>query len=250
VRKLFLLSLACLVLNVLLLASLYIPNLPGGALAPAAGVLSFVLGALSFAPALYITNNRQLGRLSLPRFWGALLAMPRWVQIGLGLIFVVTIVQSPLNRPGPQTESGFFRGYIATGVWLCVVGTALIYTALRQQQRGEPPAEVQPSIVVKAVFIAIGLALAASAFLSNRDPIFDEAATHDRLTAEFGGSTWYPHLVAANTYHGAFIVYLDTKDAAVQSAACDDLKPVATERDRTPDLYFASGGHGTFVRTC
>jgi hypothetical protein len=74
---------------------------------------------------------------------------------------------------------------------------------------------------------------------------------HDRLAAQFGSSVWYPHLVATNAYHNAFLVYLDTDDPAVQAAACDDLKPWgAGQLDRTPDLYYASGGHSSYIRSC
>jgi hypothetical protein len=56
--------------------------------------------------------------------------------------------------------------------------------------------------------IVVGSALAAAMFLSGRNPINDEKANHDRLAAQFGNASWYPHLVAANVYHRAFIVYL------------------------------------------
>jgi hypothetical protein len=48
----------------------------------------------------------------------------------------------------------------------------------------------------------------------------------------------------------AFIVYLDTRDAAVQADTCTDLKPVAAGLGRVPDLYYATGGHGRFARSC
>jgi hypothetical protein len=121
---------------------------------------------------------------------------------------------------------------------------------LLQRERGEAAEDSKARPLVLALFTVVGLGLFAVTFVLGRDPIYDETATHDRLAAQFGTATWYPHLVAANTYHGAFIVYLDTSDPEVQTAACTDLKPVAAQLGRVPDLYLATGGHGRFVRSC
>jgi hypothetical protein len=90
----------------------------------------------------------------------------------------------------------------------------------------------------------------AATFTLSGAPIFDNKATHDGLAAQFGDASWYPHLVAANTDHAAFIVYLDTRDATVQAEACTALSGAAAGLGRVPDLYYATGGHARFARSC
>jgi hypothetical protein len=163
------------------------------------------------------------------------------------LLFIATAAQMLTSRVGPQTELDFERTFAATALWLTAVGAALHYAVRRGQQ---PEAGRRSYRIALVGFIAVGVALAGGSFLLGRDPVYDERALHERLAAQFGGAPWYPHLVAANSYHAAFIVYLDTRDATVQADTCTDLKPVAAELGRVPDLYYAAGGHGRFVRTC
>jgi hypothetical protein len=247
VRKLFLLSACGLVLNAVVLAGLY---LPGGPYTEAVFWLPFIVAFLSFGASLYIVNDRRLGSVSWTRLWGALRTLPPLVQIGLALMFVANVAHLMLGQGGTQTELGFKRLFAGNAVWLCAVGTALLYGALLRSERGEPAADAKPNKLVLGFCMAIGLGLAVVTLLLNQDPIYDETATHERLAAQFGGAAWYSHLIAANTYHGAFVVYLDTEDPGVQAATCTDLKPVAAQLGRIPDLYYASGGHGSFVRSC
>jgi hypothetical protein len=65
----------------------------------------------------------------------------------------------------------------------------------------------------------------------------DDKATHDRLAAQFGDPSWYPHLVAANTDHAALIAYLDTRDATVQAEACTAPTGAAASLGRVPTCY-------------
>jgi hypothetical protein len=247
VRKLVFLSLCGLVLNAIILAALYLPGWPH---TQALIWLSFIVAFLSFGSSIYLVNDRQLGRLSLARLWGSLRTLPGLVQIGLVLLLLATTVHFMRGQVGTQTELGFNRVSAGTAVWLCAVGTALLYSVMLQQERGEPAAHRKPSRFVLALFVIIGLALFAVTFAFDRDSIFDEEATHERLATQFGDAVWFPHLVAANTYHSAFVVYLDTTDPSVQEAACTDLKPVAARLDRVPNLYYARDGRAKFARSC
>jgi hypothetical protein len=104
--------------------------------------------------------------------------------------------------------------------------------------------------IALAIFVVVGAGLAVATFLLGGHPIFDAKATHDKLAAQFGDASWYPHPVAANTDHEAFIVYLDTGDATVQAETCTALTGPAAGLGRVPDLYYATGGHGRFARSC
>ncbi|MEV4518165.1 hypothetical protein AB0K00_55565 [Dactylosporangium sp. NPDC049525] len=243
-RKLPLLSVCGLVFNVAVLAALYVP---GTSYAHAVFWLPFVPAFLTFGSALFVINGGRLGQLGWDQLWDALVALPRWVRAGLGLLFVATVAYMLTSQVGTQTELGFERTFAVVAVWLTAVGTALHYGV---QHGREPGAGRRSYWIALAIFVVVGAALAAATFLLGSDPINDEKATHDRLAAQFGDASWYPNLIAANTYHGAFIVYLDTRDATVQANACTDLKPVAAGLGRVPDLYYATGGHGRFARTC
>jgi hypothetical protein len=244
VRKVLLLSVCGLVFNVAVLAALYVP---GASYAHAVFWLPFIPAFLTFGSALFVINGGRLGRVGWDRLWDAIVVVPRWAQAGLGLLFVVTVVSMLTSQVGTQTEAGFERTFAVVAVWLTAVGTALHYGV---KQGRQPGAGRRSYRIALAIFVVVGAALAAVTFLLGSDPINDEKATHDRLAAQFGDASWYPHLVAANTYHGAFIVYLDTRDAAVQADTCTDLKPVAAGLGRVPDLYYATGGHGRFARSC
>jgi hypothetical protein len=245
VRKLTrLLPVCALVFNVGLLAALYVP---GASYARAVFWLPFIPAFLTFGSALLVVNGGRLGRLDWGRLLAALVAVPRWVQAGLALLFLATAAYLLASRVGPQTELGFERTFVVSAVWITAIGAALHYGA---RAEAAPSVSRRTYLIALAIFVAVGVALGAASFLLGRDPIYDETATHNRLAAKFGTAVWYPHLVAANTYHGAFIVYLDTLDGTIQDDACTDLKPVAADLGRVPDVYYATGGHGRFVRTC
>jgi hypothetical protein len=193
---------------------------------------------------LFTTSARPVG---WDRVWDLIVVLPRWAKAGLALLFAATTASMLTLQSGTQTDVGFERNFAVIGVWLTAVGTALHY-ALRQGR--EPGAGRRSYRIALAVFIIGGVVLAAATFLLGRDSVFDEKATHDRLAAQFGSAPWYPHLVAANTYHGAYIVYLDTSDRTVQVDACTDLKPVAAQLGRVPDLYSVINGHNRFAMSC
>ncbi|WP_432837381.1 hypothetical protein [Dactylosporangium sp. CA-092794] len=239
-----LLAVCGLVFNAGVLAALYVP---GASYPQPISFLPFLVAFVTFGSAILVLNGGRLGRLEWEPLWDALVALPRWVQAGLGLVFLTTVAQMLFSQVGPQTDVGFERTFAAVAVWLTAVGTALHYGARQAREPGTGRRSYRFAVVA---FVVVGAALAGASLLLGRDPIYDETPAHERLTARFGGAPWYPHLVAANTYHGAFIVYLDTRDATVQANACTDLKPAAAELGRVPDLYYASGGHGRFVRTC
>ena len=87
-------------------------------------------------------------------------------------------------------------------------------------------------------------------FVLGGHPVYDDKTTHDRLTAQFADASWYPHLVAANTDHAAFSVYLDTRDATIQAETCTALTGAAAGLGRVPHLYYAKGGQGRSARSC
>jgi hypothetical protein len=243
-----LLSLCGLTFNVAVLAALYVP---GTSYTHGVFWLSLIPAFLSLGSALLVINRGRLGQLDWDRLWDALAALPRWVQAGLGLLFAATFFYMLASQVGTQTEVGFERAFAVVGVWLAAAGSALHYGVEREQGQGQKPGTNQRwKWIALAAFVVVGTALAAATFVLGRDPIHDEKATHDQLTAQFGDASWYRHLVAANTYHGAFIVYLDTQDATVQASTCADLRPVAAGLGRVPDVYYATGGHGRFVRSC
>ncbi|WP_432988926.1 hypothetical protein [Dactylosporangium sp. CA-233914] len=243
-RKVLPLSVCGLVFNVAVLAALFVP---GASYAHAVSWLPFIPAFLTFGSALFVINGGRLGQLGWDRLWDALVTLPRWIQAGLGLLFVAAVASMLTSQVGTQTELSFERTFTVAAVWITAVGTALHYGI---QQGQEPGAGRRSYRIALVIFFVVGAALAAASFLLGNDPINDETATHDRLASQFGDASWYPHLVAANTYHGAFIVYLDTRDAAVQANTCTDLKPVAAGLGRVPDLYYATGGHGRFARSC
>ncbi|MET7397870.1 hypothetical protein ABZS66_30715 [Dactylosporangium sp. NPDC005572] len=244
-RKLILpLSVGGLVFNAALLAALYSP---GVSFAPAVFWVPFIPAALIFGSALLVISGGRRGSLQWDRLWGALVALPRWAQAGLVLLFAATAARMLASQVGPQDELTFSRMFAGNALWITAVGTALHYGMRRGRER-EPSR--RSNRIAFAAFAVVGVALAAAMFVLGRDPIYDERATHDRLTAQFGGAEWHSHLVAANTQHGAFAVYLDTRDATVQADACTDLRPLAAELGRVPSLYYAADGHGRFSRTC
>ena len=104
--------------------------------------------------------------------------------------------------------------------------------------------------MLEAFFVVGAVAMTVTNLLPGHDLVHDDEETHSRLAAQFGNAAWYQHLVAANTFHEGFVVYLDTRDAAVQALTCTDLKPMADEVGRAPDLYYANGGEVRFVRSC
>jgi hypothetical protein len=249
-KVLLLLSLCGLTFNVAVLAALYVP---GASYTHEVFGLSLIPGSLTFGSALLVINQGRHGQLDWDRLWDALAALPRWVQVGLGLLFTAMFLYMLASQVGTQTEVGFERMFAVIGVWLAAAGSALHYGVERERQREQeqkPGTNRRWKWIGLAAFVVVGTALAAATFVLGSDPINDEKATHDQLTAQFGDASWYRHLVAANTYHGAFIVYLDTQDATVQASTCADLRPLAAGLGRVPDVYYATGGYGRFVRSC
>ena len=160
---------------------------------------------------------------------------------------MATVASTLTSQVGTQTDVGFERTFALGAVWISAVGTALHYGV---QQGHAPGAGRRSYRIALAIFVVVGAGLTVATFLLGGDPIYDNKATHDRLAAQFGDASWYPHLVAANTDHAAFIVYLDTRDATVQAETCTALTGAAAGLGRVPDLYYATGGHGRFARSC
>lgn len=239
-RKVLLLSVCGLVFNVAVLAALYVPGAP---YADVVSWLSFIPAFLTFASALIVLNGGRLRRVGWDRIWDTLVVLPRWAQAGLALLFLATAASTLIS----QTGVGSDRASALDAVWISAVGTALHYGA---QQERPPGAGRRSYRIALAVVVVVGAGLAGATFLLGRDPIDDDKATHAGLAAQFGDASWYQHVVAANTDHAAFVVYLDTRDSAIQAETCTALTAAAAGRGRVPDLYYATGGHGHFARSC
>ena len=240
VRKVLLLSVCGLVFNMAVLAALYVP---GASYVGAVFWLPFIPAFLTFGSALFVLNGGRLGWVGWDRIWDTLVVVPRWAQAGLGLLFAATVASTLTSQFGTQTD----RTYALSAVWISAVGTAVHYGV---QQGPTPGAGRRSYRIALAIFVVVAAGLAAATFTLSGAPIFDNKATHDGLAAQFGDASWYPHLVAANTDHAAFIVYLDTRDATVQAEACTALSGAAAGLGRVPDLYYATGGHARFARSC
>lgn len=244
VRKVLLLSVCGLVFNVAVLAALYVP---GASYAGAIFWLPFLPAFLTFGSAFLVLSGGRLGRVRGDRIWDALVVLPRWAQAGLGLLYVATVASTLTAQVGTQTDVGSKRTFALGAVLVSAVGTALHHGV----QKGRSPGAGRRSYrIALTVFAVVGPGLAIVAFLLGGETVFDDTATHDKVAAQFGAAPWYPHLVAANTDHAEFIVYLDTRDAAVQAEACTALTGAAAGRGRVPELYYAKGGHARFARSC
>lgn len=103
---------------------------------------------------------------------------------------------------------------------------------------------VVPVLVVVAAGIGVVLSLAFSP-----QTVDDDKATHEQLAAEYGGTSWYPHVVAANHEHGALNVYLDTRNADLEAEACRDL-PVPEPGHDGARVSYVADGRTRFERAC
>jgi hypothetical protein len=247
VRKVLLLSVCGLVFNVAVLGALYVP---GASYAHAVFWLPFIPAFLTFGSALLVLNGGRLGRVGWDRLWETLVALPRWAQTGLGLLFVATVAFTQIPHAGTQTDVGFERMFALGAVWISAAGTALHYGVQQGSAPGAGHRSYRIARIAWTIFAVVSAAIAVGMFLLDGETVFDNKVTHDRLAAQFGDASWYPHLVAANTDHAAFIVYLDTRDATVQAEACTALTGAAAGLGRVPDLYYATGGHAKFARSC
>jgi len=245
VRKLLLVSAAGTTVNAGLLLAAFVSDEPSFV----SVAIAFPLAVACSTTTLYQVNNRSWERLRLDRMWALLLELRPTVRVGLALLMLALL--APMLWVGTNSDVAFPRAFIAIGTWMCASSAALAYAFVKQRERGKPLEPSRRSVMLFRVgYIAVGLLIAAVFLVQSRNTVVDVKATHDELNARFGNASWHPHLVAANTTHGLYIVYLDTHDPAVQAAACADLIPEAAKLGRRPDLYFASGRHGTYERTC
>src|SRR5687768_8723045 len=102
-KMLLLLSLCGLTFNVAVLAALYVPDAP---YTHEVFWLGFIPAFLTLGSAFFVVNDERLGQLAWDRLWDALVALPRWVQVGLGLLFVATMAHILASQVGTQTELG------------------------------------------------------------------------------------------------------------------------------------------------
>jgi hypothetical protein len=189
-----------------------------------------------------------VGRMPVEELLELMRELPVRARVALGALFLATTAQMLASSTGVQTELGFKRIFVAIPIWLCSGAAALAYAQHRRLSRGTPLTPLVMSQGRKRLFKVLyavgGVALAAGLFLANQNSVYDEKAEHDRLAVAFGHSSWYPHLKAANTSGDGLRVYLDTRDPAVQEAACADLAREAAK------LYYVSAGGGSFLRQC
>ncbi|MEU4625300.1 hypothetical protein AB0G04_35675 [Actinoplanes sp. NPDC023801] len=134
-RKAMLLPVCALVLNAAVVTALYVPGAPD---ARAFFWLPFIPALLTFGSALFLLGGR---RVEWDRFWGALVVLPRWAQIGLVVLFLTTVtstlftVASTLTSPAdPQTSVNFERSFAVTAMWITAAGTALHYSIEQERK--------------------------------------------------------------------------------------------------------------------
>jgi hypothetical protein len=129
--KLLRLAMVGAVVNMTILAGLYLPG------APAGPVFWLVLpvGFATFAPVLYLANGRRLGNLSLTDVFELLRELPVSARILLGLVLAGTLAQMVFGNFGVITELGFKRTFASVGVWITVCSAALAYALRRRGSR-------------------------------------------------------------------------------------------------------------------
>ncbi|MEU8079178.1 hypothetical protein AB0B31_27500 [Catellatospora citrea] len=219
--------------------------LPGGPRLPMPLVLvPFVLLFVCFAGVMHAVKGTVFGYLPMSKIWPLLRLLPPAVKAAGTVILVVAVANFFTATEGVTDEASFQRAFAGNGVWLSAAASILAYAVLLSEQL---PAEARPAESPRAGrwWLVGSIALSAVMLVSwlTTPHVSDDRATHETLQSRYQATGWVSHLVAADTSHGVFFVYLDSADPAVQSQACDSLREYGKELGRVADLYHFDGQH-------
>ncbi|WP_155372759.1 hypothetical protein [Catellatospora vulcania] len=219
--------------------------LPGGPHIPMGVVfVPFALAFVCFLGVMNALTGSYFGRLPMSRMWPLLRLLPPPVKAAGAVLLIGALVNFFVSSGGVTDEADFQRTFAGNGVWISAAAAILGYAVLR---RDRMPVDARPveSVAARRWWMAgsvvFGAALVATWLFVPH--VFDERATHEDLQARFGSSGWVSHLVAADTSHGSFRVYLDSEDSAVAAEACASLRQYAADLGRSANLYFFDGAH-------
>jgi hypothetical protein len=227
--------------------------LPGGPRIPmGVVVVPFALTFACFLGVMKAVNGSYFGQLPMAKFWPLLRALPAAVQVGAALLLVLTAANYFLSTTGVTDEADFQRGFAGNGVWISAGAAMLAYGAMRLERI---PADARPAPSAWSVrwwtigTMGVSAALAAAVLLLPQ--VHDTREVHEELRTRFEARGWVSHLVAADTSHNSFRVYLDSADPALQAEACTSLRVYGTDLGRTAELYLFDGVHkASRLRSC
>ncbi|GIF96507.1 hypothetical protein [Catellatospora citrea] len=219
--------------------------LPGGPRLPlAAAVVLFALVFVCFIGVMRAVGGSYFGHLPMSRVWPLVRVLPPAVKAAGAVLLAATIVNYATAAVGVTDEADFQRAFAGILSWLSAGAAILAYGVMRMERM---PAEARPAESAVAgrwwKFGSLALGAAMIAFWVLIPRVSDERATHELLQTRYQGSGWVSHLVAADTSHGTFFVYLDSADPVVFGEACDSLRPYGDELGRPADLYLFDGVH-------
>jgi hypothetical protein len=150
------------------LAGLYLP----GAYTEFLSWLPVLFAFFVLARSVYVLNDSGMGEaLSWRLLRDVLRALPSTVQAGLATAFVAVGIYHYVcvNSASQSDLLEFHRFYVAAGMWMCAVASALTYGTVVRKRGGAPPDpdERQAGWAVCAAVWAVALHAALSSLWHN-----------------------------------------------------------------------------------
>lgn len=117
------------------------PYLAESALAPLP-MAAFVIVFVSFSRTLFLITGRGFGRLPASVYWPLLRALPRSLQIALGILFLLCLANmatyflSPQLAVGPENaedSAHFYRAFAGNIAWIGAAVAGMAYGHMRKQ---------------------------------------------------------------------------------------------------------------------
>jgi hypothetical protein len=109
---------------------------PGGPLLPIGleEIIPAIFAFPTFAAVLLTINDRQLGQIPWRRVKPVVRALPLWVWIVMGVLFVATLINFGMSiRNGATDPLDFARGFAGNASWINAGAAAGAYGVLRSR---------------------------------------------------------------------------------------------------------------------
>jgi len=208
--------------------------------------LPYASALVSMIGTVLLINGGETNEETWRRVRAAAGAVPRTVRVGLLLCLLALMVYAVYFHSIAEEQPEVGRRWMITlsGIIVGAAVTAVAYAAGRPQR--SRAGGLAATIIVGVLLIA-GAAVCLHPAV---DTFYDERAVHDELIGRYGARSWARHVLAVNAYHGEYVVYLNTDDAAVVLAACEDANVLAAERHRRATLVMYRDGRSQTLMKC